>query len=376
MSEPKLPRPRHVRLLLSLLADPAGSVQWPVSDWELVIRTGRMSKLLGTLYVRLEEAGLLGRIPTPATQLLQGDFHVAEHRRAMAEIEVRAIEHALRDYDGPLILLKGAAYAALGLRAGRGRIFEDVDILVPKAHLQDVEDRLIFAGWESETPDDYDQHYYREWAHELPPMRFPGRHMQLDVHHTIAPVTARYRPDPRRLIDGAKSIAGTRFSALNPAHRVMHAAAHVFADSDCVSKLRDLVDLDALIREQDHDSEFWERLVDESARAGLARPLWYGLSMGRAWAKTPVPDSAWRLLDAWTPSAPVRICMAALLASTLPPPAPERSRALLRSLAGRVLFLRYLWLRMPLRILLYHAFRKSLRTLRKKIRPPATAADQ
>lgn len=369
MPDPYSPTARHVRLLISLLTHPGDTALWPSSEWELAIRAGRAARLLGCLHVRLQEAGLLDSIPHKAAQLMESDRRVAQHRVAMARIELRAVTDALRDYDGPVLLLKGAAYAMLDLRASRGRIFEDVDLMVPKARLQEVEDALVVAGWESETPDAYDQRYYREWSHELPPMRFPGRPMQLDVHHTIVPVTARFHPDASRLIAMSQAVDGTRFSVLHPAHRVLHAAAHVFADSDCVSRLRDLVDLDALIREQGAEPAFWETLLDEAGRAGLDRPLWYGLDVCGRWLSTPLPEVAGQWLVRSVPPILVRAGMRFALSHTLPPPSPDRRRNLPRSISARLLFLRYQWLRMPLRLLAYHAARKTLRSLRDRLRP-------
>lgn len=363
------PNARHVRLLLSLLTRPGDAAHWSSSDWELAIRAGRSAKLLGSLHVRLQEAGLLDSIPRKAAQLMESDRRVAQHRVAMARIELRAITDALRDYDGPALLLKGAAYAMLDLRASHGRIFEDVDLMVPKARLQEVEDALVVAGWESETPDAYDQRYYREWSHELPPMRFPGRPMQLDVHHTIVPVTARFHPEAARLIAMSQAVKGTRFSVLHPTHRVLHAAAHVFADSDCVSRLRDLVDLDALLREQGTEPEFWDTLFDEARRAGLDRSLWYGLDVCGRWLSTPLPDVVGQWLVRTAPPGPVRSGMRIALASTLPPPSPDGHRNLPRSISARLLFLRFQWLRMPLRLLAYHSMRKSLRAIRNRLRP-------
>ncbi len=375
MADPIPLRARHARLLLVLLTRPEESGPWSPVEWELAVRAARISKLLGTIHVRLTDAGLANTIPQRAAGLLEADLRVAQHRAAMARIELRGVDVALRDYDGPLLLLKGAAYSLLGLQASRGRIFEDVDLMVPKARLQEVEDLLTMAGWESETPDAYDQRYYREWSHELPPMRFPGRPMQLDVHHTIVPVTARFHLDAARLVAMAAPIVGSRFSALHPAHQLIHAAAHVFADSDCVSRLRDLVDIDALAREHGTAPDFWAVAFAEAARAGLERPLWYALDTCTRWLATPIPSALEGARSSQRPVAPVRVLMRTMLTHTLPPHSPERPGNIARGIAGRVLYLRYLWLRMPMRLLAYHAMRKTLRTVREKLKAPRVQAD-
>lgn len=369
------PPARHARLLLSLLTQPDEALRWSPTDWDLAVRAARSAKLLGALHARLSAAGLLARIPEPAAQMLESDYRVSLQRAAMASVELRAVAEALGEYGGPIVLLKGAAYAALGSRTGHGRIFQDVDLMVPKAHLQEVEDVLIFAGWESETTDAYDQRFYREWSHELPPLRFPERPMQLDVHHTIVPVTSRFRPDAQRLFDMAQPLAGSRFATLHPAHRLVHAAAHVFADSDCVSKLRDLVDIDSLARDWVEAPEAWFTVFEEARRAHLERPLWYAIDVCRAWLQTPVPEAAAELIAAASPPAPLRWWMAALLARTLAPPAPEGRRDIVRSVAARLLNLRYLWQRMPPRLLAYHAFHKAIRAAKERLSPSRATDD-
>jgi hypothetical protein len=65
--------------------------------------------------------------------------------------------------------------------------------------------------------DPYDERYYREWIHELPPLRFPGRFLELDLHHTILPLTGRIQPDSAALLEASNPVEGTGFRVLCPA---------------------------------------------------------------------------------------------------------------------------------------------------------------
>src|SRR3546814_18681796 len=95
-----------------------------------------------------------------------------EARQALWEAD-RAAE-ALAGLDVPVVLLKGTAYAAAGLRAGQGRFIGDLDILVPRDAMERVERALIDAGWDWVKEDPYDDAYSRQWMHE-PIRREPGR---------------------------------------------------------------------------------------------------------------------------------------------------------------------------------------------------------
>ena len=90
--------------------------------------------------------------------------------------------------------------------------------------------------------DAYDQRYYRQWMHELPPLRHMTRQTVLDVHHTILPLTAHLKPDPAKLWEAAVGIEGqVNFCVLAPVDMVLHSATHLFHDGELEHGLRDLV---------------------------------------------------------------------------------------------------------------------------------------
>ena len=122
--------------------------------------------------------------------------------------EVAHVEGALAATGVPFILLKGAAYLLAGLKAARGRMFSDIDILVPRRALPDVEAALMLSGWASANITPYDQRYYRRWMHELPPLKHISRRTLLDVHHAILPTTARLKPDSAKLLAASLPVAG------------------------------------------------------------------------------------------------------------------------------------------------------------------------
>ena len=145
----------------------------------------------------------------------------------------------------------------------------DVDILVPRERLADVETALMMAGWVHADHDAYNQHYYRTWMHELPPMRHLHRGTVLDVHHALVPGTARARPSTQRLLQAAKALPGQAgVCVLAPVDMVLHSAAHLFHESDFTHGFRGVVDIDALLREFASVPGFWSDLLERAAAAG------------------------------------------------------------------------------------------------------------
>jgi hypothetical protein len=352
--------------LLAALGDVSACVSLDADGWDVLVRSARAARLLGTLAARLEAAGLAGQVPAAVAAHLQVALADARYLRQMSLRQLTLVAATLRPLSVPLLALKGSAYILAGARCAEGRLPRDVDLMVPKERLAEVEAALRAAGWSFEKTDDYDQRYYREWSHELPPMRAPTLPLELDVHHSILPPTGRLRPDAGRLIADSVPVAGTPFRLLRPGDQVLHAAVHLFQDSDCVGRLRDLVDIDGLLREfaTRMGGEFWRQLVESAAYHGLGCPLWYALQFSRDWLGTPLPQSVYDELEPFRPAPLMRSLFLSLAARVLPPVHPDLEARPLRRLAAAALEFRALWLRMPPWLLVYHTASKLRRSFR------------
>ena len=231
------------------------------TDWNGLVTTARAEQLLGTLAYRLDGLPL----PEDVALLLADARIAAENGRRAALWEAEMARRALAALACPVVLLKGTAFVAAGLSAGRGRSIGDLDILVPRNRLDAVEAALLAAGWEWVKPDPYDDEYYRRWMHELPPLIHRERDRMIDVHHTILPLTARIRPDATALLADAQPL-GNGLSVLSPNDMLVHAAAPLFADGDLAGALRNLWDIHCLIDEHGIDG-----LAERARHHGLSR---------------------------------------------------------------------------------------------------------
>jgi hypothetical protein len=273
---------RDSRALASLLADPAASAG--VTDWTSLIALARAETLIGSLAWRLD--GL--ELPAPVEALLAAARSDGEAVRAQALWEAEMARRALAPLGIPVLLLKGTAYAAAGLDSGRGRSIGDLDILVPKEALADVERALLAAGWEWVKEDPYDNQYYRRWMHELPPLIHRERDRMIDVHHSILPLTARPKPDMAAMIEARVPLANGLF-VLSPPDMIVHAAAHLFADGELAGGLRNLWDIDRLLREfGERDAGFWPALRERAERHGLVAPVARAVRLAHHLYATPV----------------------------------------------------------------------------------------
>lgn len=343
-------------LLVQVFRQPDEIRRLQAHEWDLLVRQARHANLLGRLHHRLLAAGLATEIPRrPANHLLSGAIMAGQQHHSIRR-EVRFLREALAPAGIPLILLKGAAYVAAGLPAAEGRLFADVDILVPREQLGEAESALMMSGWQSTALDAYDQRYYRRWMHELPAMQHIFRSTALDVHHTILPPTARLKPDPRLLVEASVEIPGlpgVRTLALPDL--ILHSATHLFHEGEPDNLLRDLTDLDALLRHLGTTPGNWDALVARAQRLGLEGPLRLALRYTCRVLGTPIPVS----IDCLGAGGPGQRMLDAIYYRVLRPQHPSTADAF-TPLARKSLYIRAHWLRMPPHLLAYHLAHKAL----------------
>ncbi len=358
--------PPALPLLLRVLRAPECSAGLAPAAWELLLRQADSANLGAALHYWLEEHGLLEQaLPQAREQLYWNSVQARRHSQA-TYWEIRLIGQALAGLGLPLLLLKGGAYAAAGLPPAAGRMFSDIDILVPEDRLPQVEAALMSHGWVSTLHDAYDQRYYREWMHELPPMTHMLRQTSIDVHHNILPRTAAQRPDARLLRAAARALNGAGAppdaAVLAPLDMVLHCATHLFADGEFDKGLRDLWDLHRLLTHFGrHEAGFWEALPARARQLQLQRFMFYGLRYSSKLLGTPVPPATLAAMAPDGPAPALQALMDALfLRALLPHHASCRGAG--AWLADFLLYVRGNWLRMPPLRLARHLFHKAFLT--------------
>ncbi|WP_194952872.1 nucleotidyltransferase domain-containing protein [Sphingopyxis solisilvae] len=266
-----------VQTFVDLLAGRREAAALAPREWDGVIGVARSEAMLPTLAHRLDGADL-----PPTVAALFADQRAAAavaQRQALWEAEMA--RRALAPLGIEFVLLKGAAYAAANMACAAGRQIGDLDILVLASDIRRAENALLNAGWEWVKSDPYDDFYYREHMHELPPLIHKSRDRMIDVHHTILPRTHRITPDALALVSDAVTSAGG-FAVLNPADMTCHCAAHMLADGDLQGGLRNLWDFNLMTRDfAAADPRFWEQLDVRARLHGLRDAVQRAARMSR-----------------------------------------------------------------------------------------------
>lgn len=356
---------RHHQILLAALTNPACLAHYTNAEWELLIRLARRVKLLGRLALLVKEYDLWACAPLRTTNQLTSALIQATKLRQSALWELDRILWALEDFDTTIVALKGAAYALTGLPYAEGRLSVDLDLLVPADDLADIESLLKVKGWRHRQISVYDEHYYRVWSHEIPPLIHAERETEVDIHHTLAPLTSRLKIDSGLLFANAQTTSLAKVRLLCPVDMTLHCALNLFQNNELADDLRDLLDLhDLLLFFSRQNNDFWKLLIDRANQLKLGCILYYGLYFSQLIFKTPVPEGVADQLHA-KPGSLKRRIMHRLVPLALFPQHPDRpmKRA---ALARWILYLRSHLIRMPLHILLPHLLYKTVRAIEAK----------
>jgi hypothetical protein len=328
-------------------------------DWETLLSQARRSRLIGRLASHHLDKGWLASIPLGPRPHLESGLRLADRQQHEVRWEVDCIVRALRSVDAPVVLLKGAAYLMADFPSACGRLFSDIDIMVPREMIDSAEGALFAAGWISDERDPYNQRYYREWMHEIPPLRHVQRNTYIDLHHTITPPTSRFAVDGARLLNQIVPIDDEqKIFVLAPVDMVLHSAVHLFTEGEFSAGLRDLLDLKDLLEHFSKQPAFWQELFNRSDELGLQIPLFHALfHIQRLIGYAPPAQWADRVRKL-SPPAPARLLMGWLLGLALRPDHPSCNTRW-TGLARWLLYVRSHALRMPLYLAVPHLIRKA-----------------
>jgi hypothetical protein len=287
------------------------------------------------------------------------------HEKQLRDLQYdcKSIEDALSSVDDKLVLLKGGAYMQSQFEVGRGRLITDIDIIVPKAHIPRVERALNECGWNSSKLDPYNESYYRRWSHETPALINNKRGTTLDLHHNILPPTARPNVNADLLFDEIQELKPGVY-ALSPRDMILHSATHLFHEGEFHHGLRDLWDLDRMLREFSTEKDFWPKLTERAAALELQDSLYHALVYTTATFDTPVPTPA--INEIASRAMRVRKPLMDFLFSRAFRPSHPDTRLPMTQPALYLLYLRSHYLRMPMYLLIPHLARKAMMRKEKK----------
>ena len=345
-----------VKLLIKAVLRPECLATLDDLQWEKILQLGRLHGISGRWFEQLENQGLISRLPPSVVNHLWSDQLIGLENERMVRWEADRVQHALAKLNIKFVLLKGAAYVLLGLSPGNKRVASDVDILVPFNRLDEVEAAFKENGWHLKAEDTYDERYYREWMHELPPLQHNVRGAWLDVYHNIVPRTSRLCPDASSLLEGAIVVSGTKYLALCPADMAIHSILHGFYGGEFLSAFRDILDVHELLTDLPaaHPT-FWADFTRRVAALKIERSVFYALRYAMLFFDTRVPENTLEILATAAPN-PITLALMDFAIGRMVIGGPRTTHS--ERLAAQLLLARSHWIKMPPLMLFKHLSHK------------------
>jgi hypothetical protein len=216
------------------------------TDWTQLLTELRKHGLLAKAYFKLYQCEGYPQIPLAVRRQLGSGARYAAKQQQSLFAELMQLEMLVQQAEHPCLLLKGAAYRALALPVSFGRLFSDIDVLVPAAFFTKFKNRLFFKGfYEPELPE-YDRQYYLRWSHQHPPLQHFDRDTVIDLHHQIFPAASATKINIERFFLQAEEVAGSAFKVPCLEHMFIHASVHLFWQEETHRSLKDIIDLNEL----------------------------------------------------------------------------------------------------------------------------------
>lgn len=351
----------QARRAIEILRNPAAALALAPPVWNDLMPQLRKSRLLGRFAVRAEAAGLLGRLPDKVREHLEAALVLAASSHESLLWESIEVERALSRAGVPALLLKGGAFIAAGLPAGRGRPSNDLDILVPRADLERTAAALRDAGWEDSGMAEGERQHFDQWMHQIPAMYHGIRNTAVDIHHAIAPIAGLNNVDSEELFKASTALPGRNLRVLAPEDMAIMTAVHWARSSGVSGSVRDFLDIDDLVRDfSSREPDFPARLLVRAGQLGVRRTVEEALALARTFFATPVPD----LPD------PALLRRLVLLAGV---PSGAGTASATQLAARQILTWRSYRMQMPLSLMIRRAVDSRLERFGLKRRPDAAA---
>lgn len=341
--------------IVSLFLHPEQALEYSALEMSTIIRILRQEKLLARMCYRFKSASVFEKLDEKSQRHLLNAQQIADRQKEQVLHEASELSASLQNVAQYLIFLKGAAYSLCGGKVGSGRIYSDIDVLVPKDDIKACEQRLVIKGWIGQEINDYDDKYYRKWAHEIPPMVHAKRGTIIDVHHNIVPLISKDAPNIELLIQHKEEIMPGLYVLTAPA-QLVHAAIHLFRNEDYKGAFRDLTDLFLML--EDQPLHFWQDSLDIAVEIGFSDELLLAFRcLENSMGLTSPPGLKIVKLPSWSSKPQINDYIFSKVLKpqhTLMQGSHTPLAHLLATIRGHIL-------KMPLHILIYHLTVKSCR---------------
>ena len=265
----------------------------PVTDeqWTAVADEAVRQKIAPLAWRRLMLGPARHAIPEPVQQHLRDLYLRSAFRNTLLLREAADIAARLTERGLPVLFLKGVHLAADAYAEPALRSMADIDLMVPRDRLAEVDRMFVTWGWGPLPRPDIEA-FCRRYPH-IAPLHKDGS-FPVEVHYSIERPTSPFAIDAHDLWDRARPIdlLGVPVRVLSTEdlllHLCLHASYHHRFDR---APLKCLLDVAAVADR--HEGEIdWTLLGGRAAEWGASRFAWCTLRLARDLLDAAIPEGA------------------------------------------------------------------------------------
>jgi hypothetical protein len=335
-----------------------------LKQWEDIIHVLREVNLLAACYFQLKKEDKLTLLPSFAFKHMKSAAIYSSRQSEQVIFECKLLQNTLDAENIQSVFLKGASYTLRKSINSQGRVYSDIDLLVAKKDISKAEEVLKKHAWCAKKVSEYDNNYYREWSHEIPPMFQIHRGTVLDLHHNILlPISGR-EVDVELLTKNCQLIEGS-YTVLSYPATILHSIVHLIINEDLSNGYRDVLDITALIKEN-NSPEFWQEIISLSSTLGFNNELYIALSLSERYANLAIPSNVWLNFSKQKNNHKLNFLLNHVYYFALQPHSPAIQTVKHKLAISVAYFLGHLQ-KMPLKVLIPHLLTKSFFSIRDQI---------
>jgi len=285
-------------------------------DWECFLEKAREEGVSPIVFLTLPKT-VIGKQSVPAyvTDELKKDYYFTAKKNILTLNSLGKILDVFNKANLNVIVLKGAALAETVYENLALRSMSDVDLLVKKEDLYQVNEKLKGLGYfpvdRSIEDVDFTSAYLTSLDYRNPNKNSPSFHIHWHFVNSTIPNESYIRhinmEDIRR--DAVKTnIANTETWVMSPHHLIIHLAEHALRVTHSLSRLIYFCDIDRSINYYGKGLD-WNLLVQETIKFKLNKMVYTTLYFSRYFIEAKIPEDVLLKLKPGRFSIPEKIFM-------------------------------------------------------------------
>jgi hypothetical protein len=257
--------------------------------WERVVSASSGLGLAPLLYRNLGRRAFRTLVPPAAMATLARGAHAAACRMAIQLESLREILASLDRRGIDPVLLKGAALALTVYDQPALRPMQDIDLLVRAEEVDPAMTALEELGFRG-IRGKLSNTFYASHHHARPMIR-PGDQVIVEVHRGLVPPEDGLRMDPAEALQRSvqAEALGRSLRVLSPEDQVLHLALHLSYADRFIGRLRDLMDLHALLDAPESGLQ-WGLILEAATAHEVSRSLFSTFDLARRLLGTRIPE--------------------------------------------------------------------------------------